>query len=208
MMLGGFAGAISEKQKNILERCTHRISELLNLISDLLDIPRIETGQIVQEMKEISLLQVIVESIEDQRNLAMEKGLEIEVKLPERLSPVKGSAPRLHQVMTNLLNNAINYTAAGKITVRAVEQSNDILVEVVDNGIGIPCEDLPRIFEDFFRASNASSKGTGLGLSISRRIIEAHGGKIWVNSPCNEEGAVTKFSFSIPKPSEYAEKSS
>lgn len=200
VMLGGFAGEISDKQKNMLERSTHRVTELLTLISDLLDIPRIETGQIVQEMEEVSLRQIIRNSVEGQRDLAREKGIKLEVKMPRSLPPIKGSATRLQQVVTNLVNNAINYTKEGTVTVRVQEQDRDLLVEVIDTGIGVPTADLPRLFEDFFRASNVETKGTGLGLSISRRIVEAHGGKIWVESPCSETNKGSKFSFTLPKP--------
>jgi signal transduction histidine kinase len=199
VMLGGFAGEISEKQKNMLERSTHRITELLTLISDLLDIPRIETGQIVQEMGEISLSKIIRNSTEGQRNLAREKGIKLKVEIPESLPPVKGSAARLQQVITNLVNNAINYTPKGTVTIRVQARDRDLLVEVIDTGIGIPPADLPKLFEDFFRASNVETKGTGLGLSISRRIIEAHGGKIWAESPCPETKKGSKFSFTLPK---------
>lgn len=99
------------------------------------------------------------------------------------------------------MNNAINYTQQGTITVRVQEQAKDLLVEVLDTGIGIPAEDMPRLFEDFFRASNVEAKGTGLGLSNTRRIIEAHGGRIWVESPCSETNTGSKFSFTLPKPS-------
>ncbi len=199
VMLGGFAGEISEKQKNMLERSTHRITELLGLISDLLDIPRIETGQIVQEMKEISLRQVIKNSIDGQRNLADEKGIKLKVEIPEGLPKIKGSAARLQQVVTNLVNNAINYTEKGSVTVWAKGQGKDLLVEVIDTGIGIPAEDMPRLFEDFFRASNVDIKGTGLGLSISRRIVEAHGGKIWAESPAPGSKTGSRFSFTLRK---------
>jgi signal transduction histidine kinase len=200
VLLGGFAGQISEKQKNMLERSSHRITELLTLISDLLDIPRIETGQIVQEMKEILLLQVIKDSIDGQRNLAEEKGINLKVELPEVIPPITGSAPRLQQVITNLVNNAIRYTTEGAVTVRVRDQGKELLIEVMDTGIGIPREDMPRLFEDFFRGSNVEVKGTGLGLSISRRIVEAHGGKIWAESPCSETNKGCKFSCTLPKP--------
>jgi two-component system phosphate regulon sensor histidine kinase PhoR len=201
VMLGGFAGEISEKQRNMLERSTRRITELLTLISDLLDIPRIETGQIIQEMKEVSLRQAIKNSLESQRSLAKDKGVKLKVEIPDGLPRIKGSASRLQQVITNLVNNAINYTPEGTITVRVQEQDKELLVEVMDTGIGIPAEDMPRLFEDFFRASNVEVKGTGLGLSITRRIVEAHGGRIWVDSPCSENNTGSKFSFTLPKPS-------
>jgi signal transduction histidine kinase len=199
VMMGGFTGEISEKQKNLLERSTHRINELLRLISDLLDIPRIEAGQIVEEIKEVSLYQVISNSSDGQRNLAEAKGIELKVEISKELPRIMGSAPRLQQVVTNLVNNAINYTPSGTITIRAHERDADVLVEVFDTGIGIPPEDMSRLFEDFYRASNVESKGTGLGLSISRRIVEAHGGRIWAESPYSGTNGGSKFSFTLPK---------
>jgi signal transduction histidine kinase len=206
VILGGFAGEISEKQKNMLERSTRRINELLTLISDLLDIPRIESGQIVEEMKDVSLRKVINDSLESQRSLAKEKGIKLKLEIPGGLPKIKGSASRLQQVITNLVNNAVNYTSEGSITVRVQEKSREMLVEVMDTGIGIPAEDMPRLFEDFFRASNVETKGTGLGLSITKRIVEAHGGKIWAESPWDGI-AGTKFSFTLPKTKEARRKS-
>jgi len=199
VMLGGFSGELTEKQKSMIERSSFRITQLMNLISDLLDIPRIETGQIVQEMKETSLRQAIRHSVSELRNLAKQKGLKLTTEIPENLPRVYGSAPRLQQVITNLVNNAINYTSEGTITVRVMETNSDLQVEVMDSGIGIPPDDLPRVFDDFFRASNVEVKGTGLGLSISKRIVESHGGKIWVESPCSETGTGSRFSFTLPK---------
>jgi signal transduction histidine kinase len=199
IMLGGYSGEITEKQRNMLERSTYRIKELLNLISDLLDIPRIETGQIVEEMKLVSLSKVIKDSIRDLREMAKQKKLKLEMELPPALPKVYGSAPRLQQVMTNLVSNAINYTPEGSVAVRVSEGKKEIQVEVRDTGIGVPADDLPRLFEDFFRAGNVETKGTGLGLSISRRIVEAHGGRIWVDSPCPETGKGSRFTFTLPK---------
>jgi signal transduction histidine kinase len=201
VMLGGYSGELTDKQRNMLERSTYRIKELLNLISDLLDIPRIETGQIVQEMKQVSLKQIIEASLGDLRDLAEQKKLELKVELPADLPEVYGSAPRLQQVITNLVNNAINFTPKGSVTLRVNDEDSEIRVEVADTGIGIPPQDLPRIFEDFFRASNVETKGTGLGLSIAKRIVEAHGGRIWVESPCLETNTGSKFTFTLPKKS-------
>ena len=201
VMLGGFSGPLTVKQKNILERSSLRIKGLLNLISDLLDIPRIETGQIVQEMKEVSLGSVVKQSLADLHNLAKQKGIKLKTELPLALPNVYGSAPRLQQVMINLISNAIKYTDKGTIIVRVVKRDNDIKVEVMDTGIGIAPEDLPMIFDDFFRASNVDTnmetKGTGLGLSITKRIVEAHGGRIWVESPCSETGVGARFTFTL-----------
>jgi len=202
IMLGGYSGEITEKQRNMLERSTFRIKELLNLISDLLDIPRIETGQIVEEMKLVSLGKIIRDSIRDLRELAKQRKLKLEVELPTVSPKIYGSAPRLQQVITNLVSNAINYTPEGSVTIRVNEKDKEIQVEIMDTGIGVPAEDLPRLFEDFFRASNVETKGTGLGLSITRRIVEAHGGRIWVESPCPETGKGSRFTFTLPRKAE------
>ena len=201
VMLGGFSGELTDKQRNMLERSSRRINELLNLISNLLDIPRIETGQIVQEMKEVSLREAVRRSLDDLRNVAKEKGVKLKVELPQSLPKIRGSSPRLQQVITNLVGNAINYTPEGVVTIRVREGGNDIWTEVIDTGIGIPADDLPRVFDDFFRGSNVETRGTGLGLSIAKRIVEAHGGRIWVESPCPESNAGSKFIFTLPRKS-------
>ena len=196
-----FSGEFTDKQRDMLERISQRINDLLNLISDLLDIPHIETAQMIREIKVISLREVVKRSIDDLRNSAKEKGIKLKVELPRSLPKIYGSNPRLQQVVTNLISNAINYTPEGMVTVRITDHKNNLQVEVMDTGIGIPPDDLPRIFDDFFRASNVEVKGTGLGLSIVKRIIEAHGGKIWVESPCPESDTGSKFTFTLPKSS-------
>src|SRR4030042_1755436 len=183
----------------MLERSSRRITELLDLISDLLDIPRIETGQIVQEMKEISLLEVVKGCVDDFGNRTADKGIKVKVELPQSLPKINGSSPRLRQVVSNLLDNAITYTSEGEVAIRVNEQDNDICVEVMDTGIGIPPEDLSQLFDDFFRGSNVEAKGTGLGLSIAKRIVEAHRGRIWAESPCAETNRGSKFTFTLPK---------
>jgi signal transduction histidine kinase len=199
VMLGGFSGEVNEKQKNMLERSSYRITELLRLISDLLDIPRIESGQIVQEMKDISLNQTINDCLVELQRLADEKDLRLEVDLPETIPIIRGSSPRLQQVITNLLNNAISYTPQGGIiTLRVTVVDKGTKVEVSDTGIGIPPVELSRAFEDFFRGSNVETKGTGLGLSITKRIVEAHGGRIWIESPCPGRNNGSSVTFILP----------
>ena len=199
VMLGGFAGKLTEKQKNMLERSSQRIKELLSLVSDLLDIPRIDTGQITQEMKPVSLSQIVKASIADLRDQAKQKKVKLKAEVPQGLPKIHGADSRLKQVITNLVGNAINYTPKGVVTIRVNEGDEAIQIEVMDTGIGIPPEDLPHVFDDFFRASNVEAKGTGLGLSIAKRIVETHGGRIWVESPCPETGKGSKFTFTLPK---------
>jgi signal transduction histidine kinase len=199
IMLNGYTGELTSKQKGMLERSSIRIYELLQLISDLLDIPRIETGQLVQEMKVFSLRSLAQRCLSEQRALAKEKGLELKTRIPAKLPRIYGSPSRLQQVLTNLINNAINYTVEGTIKVCIEEDAENIRVEVSDTGIGVPAEDIDKIFEDFFRASNVDVKGTGLGLSITRRIVESHGGNISVESPCHETNCGSKFTFTLSK---------
>jgi len=199
VMLGGFSGELNEKQKHMLERSTQRVSELLELISDLLDIPRIEAGRIVNEMGEVSLNRVVKRAVDDLQNSAKQKEVKLKAKLPPTLPKIHGSVPHLQRVITELLTNAINYTVKGTVTITVEEEEKDIRVEVTDTGIGIPAEELPRAFDDFFRASNVETKGTGLGLPIAKRTVEAHGGRIWVESPCPETKVGSKFTFTLPK---------
>ncbi len=199
-ILDGYTGEITNGQRDLLERATRRIDGLLTLIADLLDIPRIETGQIKREMREISLNQVIERAVEGLDKLAKQKGLTLKLELPQSQLKVRGSSRRLEQVVTNLVSNAINYTSEGTVLVRATDSDDEVRVEVMDSGIGIQPEDLPRLFDDFFRGANVMEmRGTGLGLSISKRIIEAHGGRIWAESPCPEKNKGSKFTFTLPK---------
>ena len=202
VMLGGFSGELNDKQRHMLERSSKRVTELLELISDLLDIPRIEAGRIVSEMGDVSLHQVVKRALDDLRNSAKQKEVKLKAKLPQSLPKIHGSVPHLQRVITELLTNAINYSPGGMVTITVKEEDNDIRVEVMDTGIGIPAEELPQTFDDFFRASNVQTKGTGLGLSIAKKTVEAHGGRIWVESPCPETNTGSKFTFTLPKKSE------
>lgn len=198
-IMDGYAGAVNDEQRDLLQRSTRRIDGLLALIADLLDIPRIEAGQLVQEMKEISFNEVVERSVDSVERLAKEKNLTLNVDLPQVSPKIWGSDRRLQQVITNLLSNAINYTEEGTILVRVTDAEDELRVEVLDSGVGIPPEELRKLFQDFFRGSNVKSDGTGLGLSISKRIVEAHGGKIWAESPCSETNRGSKFTFTLPK---------
>jgi len=199
VMLDGYAGDINDEQKDLLQRSTRRLDALMALINDLLDIPRIESGQLVNEMSEISLVEVIERSIEGLDDIAREKGMELKLELPQGLPAVYGSSRRLQQVVTNLAGNALKYSSDGAVIIRVSRDDDCTRIEVIDSGIGIPPDEMPSLFQDFFRGSNVQVRGTGLGLSISRRIVEAHGGRIWAESPCQETGKGSKFVFTLPK---------
>ena len=198
VMLDGYAGEITEKQKTMLLRSSERIVGLLNLIDNMLDISRIGTKEI--KMEPTSLLKV-VESVRGViQPLAEKKGLQLRVEMPEGLSLIVGAPERLHQVLTNLLENAVKFTPqGGTVSLKVDEKDDDIQVEVMDTGIGIPAEELPRIFDDFYRGTTVDSAGAGLGLSISKRIVEAHSGTIWAESPYPESETGSKFTFTLPK---------
>ncbi|MBE0415444.1 MAG: HAMP domain-containing histidine kinase [Dehalococcoidia bacterium] len=198
VMLGGYAGEITEKQKNMLLRSSERITGLLNLIDNVLDISRIDTREL--KMEATSLLKVVESTREIIQPLAEEKGLRLKVEVPKELPLITGAPTRLQQVLTNLLGNAVKFTpGGGSVTLKVGEEDDHILVEVIDTGIGISPEESPRIFDAFYRGISVDTTGAGLGLSISKRIIEAHSGKIWVESPCPESGMGSKFSFTLPK---------
>ncbi len=200
VILGGFVGEVNEAQRDMLERSSIRIEELLKLINDLLDATRIEAGQIVQEMEETSLAEVVEDALENVRSSAAEKGLELITDVPEALPEIMASPRRLVQVLTNLLNNAVQFTpSGGRITLRVRELDEHLQVEVMDTGIGISPEDMPRIFEEFYRGKDVETKGAGLGLAIAKKIVEAHGGKIWAESPYPESERGSKFTFTLPK---------
>jgi len=202
LMTGGFAGEMTDKQKHMLERSSTRITEQLHLISDLLDISRIEAGQMITEFEKVSLSQTVKDSLENVRGLAKEQKIGLKVERPKYLPQIKASGARLQQVMTNLLANAIKFTPEkGVVRLRISNRVSDIQVEVMDTGIGIAAEDLPKIFDDFYRGIEPTKEGTGLGLSIAKRIVEAHGGRIWVESPNpdDESARGSKFTFTLPK---------
>jgi PAS domain S-box-containing protein len=197
---GGYYGPLGEEQKHIIERVTRRIDGLNSLIDDLIDIPLIESGQLVREMADVSLREIVESSVDEMKTLAAGKGLQLTLVLPAELPQVRGSSRRLRQVMVNLLSNAVKYTERGIILVKTSDGGDLVKVEVSDSGIGVLPDDLPRLFDDFFRGRNAAgNKGTGLGLSICRRIVEAHGGKIWVESPNTETDSGCRFVFTVPK---------
>ncbi|MFC2021170.1 ATP-binding protein [Chloroflexota bacterium] len=197
VILDGYTGEISEKQKNMLLRSSERITGLLNLIDNILDISRIDAREL--KMETMSLLKVVENTRGVIQPLAEGKGITFQVIAPEDLPSFKGAPDRLHQVFTNLLGNAVKFTPeGGTITLRINKQDEHVLVEVADTGFGILPDELPQIFSDFFRGVRVDSAGAGLGLAISKKIVESHGGKIWVESPNPESGIGSKFSFILP----------
>lgn len=202
VILGGFVGEITAQQRHMMERSSLRIKELIGMINRFLDLAHIERGEIVHKMEMTSLEEVVDRCLEEMQVLASEKGQILTVEKPPSLPVIYASPTHLQQLLTNLLSNAVKFTPEeGSIALGVEEVGDDIQVTVTDTGVGIDPEDMPRIFEDFFRGRRAGGVGTGLGLSIAKRIVEAHGGKIWAQSPYAEGQPGSRFTFLIPKDS-------
>jgi two-component system phosphate regulon sensor histidine kinase PhoR len=173
------------------------VDALSLMVSELLELARIESGQVPLQLRPTRPLDILLPAIERLRLQAERGGLSLETDCPEDLPQVLADPIRLEQVLVNLLHNAIKFTpSGGKITLRAREQAGRVVFSVQDTGRGISAADLPRIFERFYKTDQArSGGGTGLGLSIARHLVEAHGGKLWAESI---EGQGSTFTFSVP----------
>ena len=187
-----------EKKKEILEKCMRRAEEQMAMISDLLELGRIQTLSSENTREKVQLDEILREVVDNLRPQAEAKGLELRIHIAEKIPPVCGKSDWFRSVWQNLISNAIKYTMSGYVEVSLRVVDREVIGEVKDTGIGIPQEDQPRLFQEFYRASNAKSlaiPGTGLGLSIVKRIIELSGGRILVQSQ-PEQG--TTFRFTLP----------
>jgi len=198
LILDKIYGDVPEKIQEILERLEKNGRHLLNLINDVLDLSKIEAGQLKLSLSEYSmeeLVQTVSTSVEA---LAAEKNLELNVKVSTDLTIGKGDEQRIAQVLLNLLANAIKFTQEGEVRLEVVVSNETFLVSVSDTGIGLSQSDQKRIFKEFHQVDSSSTRekgGTGLGLSIAKRIVEMHGGRIWVESVL---GKGSTFWFTLP----------
>ena len=200
VILRGSTGPLTEKQEEWLNRSVKRIEGMLELISDIVDISRLETGHIAPELTTVSWQQVLENCIDVARGLVEPKGIELVENIEPGLPEIFASEVRLCQLVINLISNSVRYTPSGaRIVVRAVREEDDIMVYIEDEGSGIKPEILPNIFDDFFKGDQESREGTGLGLSICKRIAEMHHGKIWAESPAPGSDKGTRITFTIPK---------
>ncbi len=202
VMLGGFTGPIADKQRQMLTRCSERITEALDLVSNFLDISRLEAGQMYNELEVISIARVAHRALDIIHPVAADKGVLLDASIPDAAPSIHGSALRLQQVLVNLLGNAVKFTpAGGRVHLSLQDEGDCVRLEVVDSGIGIAPEDLPHVFDDFFRGGSADSKGAGLGLAIARRIVAGHGGRIWAESPLQPDSECkgTRVVVMLPK---------
>ena len=183
---------------DVLERIQQNGRHLLGLINDVLDLSKIEAGQLTLSPVEYSMRELVLDVVSATEALAAEKKLALEVDAPADLPRGRGDERRLTQVLMNLVSNAIKFTEAGSVSIRAKVADGSFLVAVTDTGVGIAAEDRERIFEEFQQVDSSSTRkkgGTGLGLAIARRIVELHGGRIWVEST---PGQGSTFAFTLP----------
>ena len=183
--------------ERFLNRIEVEVDSMTQMVEELLELSRIESGQVPVEMGAVDIASVVAHAAERLRPQAERAALRLFVDLPAALPLVQADAIRIRQVVTTLVHNAIKFTpAGGEVHVSAVAGPSDVIVSVRDTGVGIPRGDLPRIFERFYKADRArSGGGTGLGLAISKHIIQAHGGRLWVDST---EGHGSTFHFALP----------
>jgi predicted ATPase/signal transduction histidine kinase len=195
MLLKNHFGEINEKQKQSVETILRNTNRLIRLTDDILTISKMKAGVLKYEMEENNLVNIIENSFGNMELTAKDKKINLVKKHPEQLPEVKCDRDRINQVIENLIGNALKFTPEnGRITVEAKQTGNEIIVSVEDTGIGISPENQGKIFNTFFQVSSKYG-GTGLGLTICKNIVEAHHGRMWVES---EIGKGSKFIFTLP----------
>jgi signal transduction histidine kinase len=198
LMADGAYGEPSEKMFGILKRLEANGKHLLGLINDVLDLSKIEAGQLVLELSDYCIQDIAQTVRSTLEPLAADKKLGFRIEVSPQLPSGHGDGRRLTQVLINLVGNAIKFTDAGEVAIKAEAHNGAFHVSVRDTGPGISAADQTRLFQEFQQADNAITKkkgGTGLGLAISKRIIEMHGGRIWVES---RPGQGSTFTFTLP----------
>jgi signal transduction histidine kinase len=184
----------SQKPGDAIHRAATRMNRL---IQDLLDVALMESGRLTIKRARLSARELIIGAVDMQRPLATSSSLQLRVEVDQDVPEVSGDRDQLLRVFENLIGNAIKFTdAGGSITAGAASTDHEVVFWVTDTGGGIAPENLPLVFDRFWQATRVGHQGAGLGLPITKGIVEAHGGRIWVEST---QGQGTTFSFTIPQ---------
>jgi signal transduction histidine kinase len=192
-------GELNAKQEEYLDDILSSGNHLLSLINDVLDLSKVEAGQVALEVAPFSLREALERGVVMVRERASERGVQLGLEIAPDLDVVTADERRIRQVVFNLLSNAVKFTpAAGHVEVEAARLHGEVQVSVADTGPGIAPDDRDRIFEEFQQTDVGvrQREGTGLGLALSKRLVELHGGRIWVES---EPGAGSRFVFTLPE---------
>jgi two-component system, sensor histidine kinase and response regulator len=201
VLLSGIAGGLEDKSREMIRRASERLTGLLELVNDWLQLARFDAGGLVAKLQPVDLRVVLDRLIDFLAPLAREYDVTLEWGDPPRTGiAALGDEASLEQVFTNLLHNGIIYNKrSGRVQVRLGEDGDDVTVEIRDTGIGIAAEHLPLIFDQFYRihrSEETKAKGSGLGLAIVKQIVDAHRGRVEVSS---EPGSGTAFTVRLPK---------
>ena len=188
-----------ETQREFLSIVDEQSQHLSNLVNNILDTSALESGEWALEKQPVSMQEIIDKVVANLRRIAEENEVVIEASMSRTLLIVEGDSEKLEQVVTNLIHNAIKFSPRGsKVLIAAEAENSNLLVRVTDEGTGIPASAIPHLFQKFFKVDGSmpwASSGTGLGLYIVKRIVEAHGGQVSVDS---ELGKGATFSFKMP----------
>jgi signal transduction histidine kinase len=198
LLVDGIYGVLPDRPKGVLERIQNNGRHLLALINDVLDLAKIEAGQLNLSLADYSLQSVIETVSVAVESLATEKQLALNIEIPPNLPHGYGDERRLSQVLLNLVGNAIKFTDTGEVAIKASAANGSFTVAVRDTGPGISETDQIKIFEEFQQADSSSTRqkgGSGLGLSIAKKIVEMHGGRLWVESAV---GHGSTFFMAVP----------
>ncbi len=197
LLLSGFAGDISAETQELLEIAQKGCERLIRLINDILDLAKIEAGQIKLKLVKTDVAEPVARSIRGVKSFADQNEVTLQLERPESLPLVEVDRDRIEQVVTNLLSNAIKFSPAkGLVRVQITAGDAWVQCSVIDQGCGIPPEELPKVFDKFQQAADSRRKGgTGLGLAIAQALVSEHKGKLWVESRVNEG---SRFTFRLP----------
>ena len=198
MLRDGLYGDLPDDLKEPLADIQTNGRHLLGLINDVLDLSKIEDGRMDLALEEYAVQDVVDSVRASLRSLAVERGLAFESRVPPELPIAYGDAKRIRQCLMNLAGNALKFTRQGRVEITVEQQGDELIYRVVDTGIGIPKDELEKVFDEFRQVDATVTRefgGTGLGLSITRRFIEMHGGRIGVES---EPGRGSMFWFVVP----------